>query len=200
MKRVFLLICVLAFAGTAFAGFSIGFNHTLVPTNVSSVSGGDMWTEDAYMLRLGFMASTDFRLEGYVGYVSESFEEDPTSTTPVEYEGSGMVFGGGGYYIIAAPANTSFSIGARFLYGSVTMESGANEVETKSWSIDPLMRIDFAIPGAERLALFTEYGFRYANATSTFTSGGTQSPTENKWSGFSTYAPANILAGAYYIF
>ncbi len=200
MKRVFSLVCLLALTGTAFAGFSIGFNNTLIPVNVYNVTGGDLWTEDIYMLRLGFMASPDFRLEGYVGYMKESFEEDPPATTPVEFEGSGMIFGAGGYYVIAAPANTSFSIGARFLYGSVKMESGVYEAETKSWCLDPLMRIDFAIPGAERLAIFTEYGFRYANATSTYTASGTQDPTENKWTGFQTYAPANVLAGAYYVF
>jgi hypothetical protein len=200
MKRVLLLACLLAMTGTALAGFSIGFNQTKIPTNVYDVVGGDIWVEDIYMLRLGAMFSPEFRVEGYIGYMKESFEEDPPAITPVEYEGSGMVFGAGGYYVIEAPANTSFSFGARFLYGSVNMESGINQAETKSWCLDPLMRIDFAIPGAEQLAFFTEYGFRYANATSTYTSGGTQSPTENKWTGFQTYAPSNIIAGAYYVF
>ncbi len=113
-----------------------------------------------------------------------------------------MGFGAGGYYVIEAPANTSFSIGARFLYGSSSVETtpGAWKLETTAWCLDPLMRIDFAIPGAEQLAFFTEYGFRYANATSTETISGVQNTIDYTWTGFSTYAPPNILAGAYYVF
>ncbi|RKZ07529.1 hypothetical protein DRQ25_11365 [Candidatus Fermentibacteria bacterium] len=196
MKRVFLLICVLAFAGTAFAGFSIGFKQTPVPTYLSSALS--LTTDDVYMLRLGAMASPDFRIEGYLGYGTQHAELDP-AVLGVEYDGSVMVFGAGGYYIIAAPANTSFSIGAQFLYGKATGEYGTSwDHETSTWSLDPLMRIDFAIPGAERLAFFTEYGIRYANATTTYTEGTTV--IDRVWSGWQTYSPPNILAGAYYIF
>jgi len=199
MKRVFLLICVLAFAGTAFAGFSIGFKQSPVPTYVNiSESYSYLSLEDIYMLRIGFMASPDFRIEGLIGYGTNHFELSPAQAAS-EYDGNVMVFGAGGYYIIAAPANTSFSIGAQFLYGKSTYEvGGVNGPETTSWSLDPLMRVDFAIPGAERFALFTEYGIRYANATTTTTTGTTS--IDYKWSGWQTYAPPNILAGAYYVF
>ncbi len=197
MKRVFLLICVLAFAGTAFAGFSIGFKQTPVPTSVSLGEDG-LKTEDVYLLRLGAMASPQFRIEGYLGYGTEHYELDPV-VAGAEYDGSVMVFGAGGYYVIEAPANTSLSIGAQFLYGKTSGEYGTSwDAETTSWSLDPLMRIDFAIPGAERLAFFTEYGIRYANATTTYTEGTTV--IDRVWSGWQTYSPPNILAGAYYIF
>ena len=199
MKRVFVLVCLLAFAGTAFAGFSIGFNQTEIPVMVD-VSYGEVYAEDMYMLRFGAMASPEFRLEGYVGYMKQTFELDPQPTVPVELEGSAMAFGGGGYYVVEAPANTSFSMGARFLYGTSNFEAGTTEYETTSWCLDPLMRIDFAIPGAEQLAFFTEYGFRYASATGTTTVSGVQSTTDDKWSGLATYSPPNVLAGAYYIF
>lgn len=196
MKRVFLLICVLAFAGTAFAGFSIGFKQTPIPTYVTP--GLNLVLEDVYMLRFGAMASPDFRLEGLIGYGTEHFEIDPSVTT-MDWDGTVMVFGAGGYYIIAAPSNTSFSIGAQFLYAKTTSEdSGYDEPETTAWSLSPLMRIDFAIPGAERLAFFTEYGIRYANATTTDDSGTTN--VDYKWTGWQTYSPPNILAGVYYIF
>ena len=199
MKRVFLLICVLAFAGTAFAGFSIGFKQTLVPTYV--VIGSEyssLETENVYMLRVGAMASPDFRIEGLLGYGKEHFELDP-AVAASECDGNVMVFGAGGYYVIEAPANTSFSIGAQFLYGKASYEvGGVDGPETTSWSLDPLMRIDFAIPGAERLAFFTEYGIRYTNATTTVEA--TAGDTDYNWSGWQTYAPANILAGAYYVF
>lgn len=196
MRKVFLLICVLAFAGTAFAGFSIGFKQTLVPVDVSS--GGYLSTEDMYLLRIGAMASPDFRIEGYLGYMKSSFELDP-AVAASKQDGSAMMLGAGGYYVIEAPANTSFSFGAQFLYGKASSETGGTDnPETSSWSLDPLMRIDFAIPGAECLAFFTEFGIRYANATTT---DDTEADTiEYKWSGWQTYAPTNILAGAYYIF
>ncbi|NOQ21306.1 MAG: hypothetical protein GQ565_01475 [Candidatus Aegiribacteria sp.] len=200
MKRVFLLICLLAFAGTAFAGFSLGFKHTEVPTYVNiGTSGASVDLYDVYMLRIGAMASPQFRIEGYIGYAKESYEIDP-STPPTEIDGSVMVFGAGGYYVIASPANTSFSIGAQFLYGKTTYEvnGNSNQPETTAWCLDPLMRIDFAIPGAERFALFTEFGIRYANATTEVTT--TTGTIDYKWSGWQTYSPANILAGAYYIF
>jgi len=196
MKRVFLLICVLAFVGTAFAGFSIGFKQTPIPVYVTS--GLYLQLEDVYMLRIGAMASPSFRIEGYIGYGTEHFEVDPSTPTE-DYDASIMVFGAGGYYIIAAPANTSFSIGAQFLYAKTTSEDmGADNPKTTAWSLDPLMRIDFAIPGAERLAFFTEYGIRYANATTTVESAA--GDIDYKWSGWQTYSPPNILAGAYYLF
>lgn len=195
MKRVFLVICLFAIAGSAFAGFSIGFKHTEVPTYVNTST---LDLTDVYLLRVGAMASPEFRIEGYLGYGKEHFEVDP-STPTMDYDGSVMVFGAGGYYVIAAPANTSFSIGAQFLYAKTTSEtSGTDNPETTCWSFDPLMRIDFAIPGAERFALFTEFGIRYANATTKDDTGTTD--IDYKWSGWQTYSPTNILAGAYYIF
>jgi len=200
MKRVFLLICLLAFAGTAFAGFSIGFKQTEIPVYVYAGSGGNgLELDNMYLLRVGAMASPSFRIEGYLGYAKQSFEINPAETVNADLEGSMMVFGAGGYYVIETPANTSFSIGAQFLYGKSSYEVGGNDgPETSCWSLDPLMRIDFAIPGAERLAFFTEYGIRYANATTTDDSGSTS--VDYKWSGWQTYSPPNILAGAYYVF
>jgi hypothetical protein len=199
MKRVFVIVCLLAFAGTAVAGFSIGFNQVEMPYMID-VSNGELYTEDMNLLRFGAMASPEFRIEAYVGYMKETFELDPQPATPVELEGSAMAFGGGGYYVIEAPANTSFSFGARFLYATANFEAGTYEYETTAWCLDPLLRIDFAIPGAEQLAFFTEYGFRYASATGTTTVSGVQSTTDDKWSGLATYSPPNVLAGAYYIF
>ncbi|MEN8207707.1 MAG: hypothetical protein ABFR50_00495 [Candidatus Fermentibacteria bacterium] len=111
MKRVFLLVCLLAFAGTAFAGFSIGFNSVEVPWYVEG--DGYLATEDMYLLRVGAMASPDFRIEGYLGYAKETFETDPMQTGTVDVTGSGMVFGAGAYYIIPNPANTQLSTGAK---------------------------------------------------------------------------------------
>jgi hypothetical protein len=196
MKRVFTLVCLLAFAGTAFAGFSIGFKQVELPTFVDD---GDMYTMDMNLLRIGAMASPQFRIEGYLGYAKETYEwEEGTET--VNLDGSAYVFGAGGYYVIEMPANTSFSIGAQFLYGSSSSEYESVEgPSTSAWCLDPLMRIDFAIPGAERLAFFTEFGGRYANATTTVEVVGADD-IEYKWNGLQTYAPDNILAGAYYVF
>lgn len=194
MKRAILLFCLLALAGTSFAGFSLGFKHTDFPVGISA--DYDPMLEDMYMLRLGFMASPSFRIEGLVGYSTYSFETDPDAW---DYDGSMLAFGAGGYYVIEAPANTSFSIGLQFLYGKVTGEiNSVDENETTSYSISPLMRIDFAIPGAERLAFFTEYGVRYASVT-TVDESGTEDVDYN-WTGWHTYSPPNILAGVYYIF
>ena len=196
MKRVFTLVCLLAFAGTAFAGFSIGFKQVELPTYVND---GDMYTMDMNLLRIGAMASPQFRVEGYLGYAKETYEwEEGTET--VNLDGSAYVFGAGGYYVIEMPANTSFSIGAQFLYGSSSSEyENVEGPSTSAWCLDPLMRIDFAIPGAERLAFFTEFGGRYANATTTVEVVGADD-IEYKWNGLQTYAPDNILAGAYYVF
>ncbi len=199
MKRVLLLACLLAMTGTALAGFSIGFNQVEIPWSVSA-NAANVDTEDVYLLRFGAMFSPEFRAEAYVGYAKQSWELDPQPVVPVDPTGSGTVFGAGGYYVIEAPANTSFSIGARFLYAKTTIESGTTEWATTSYAIDPLMRIDFAIPGAEQLAFFTEYGVRYAKATTKTTVGGTAGTTDDVWSGLATYAPPNVLAGVYYVF
>jgi len=199
MKRVLLLACLLAMTGTALAGFSIGFTNIEIPWMVDGTNG-DVSLEEINLIRFGAMASADFRIEGYAGYAKSTYDLDPPPVGFTESTGSGLVFGAGGYYVIEAPANTSFSLGARFLYAKTTVEYSTTEMETTSYAIDPLMRIDFAIPGAERLAFFTEYGFRYAKATMKTTVGGVASTTDDVWSGLSTYAPPNILAGAYYVF
>ncbi|MBD3277326.1 MAG: hypothetical protein GF388_03415 [Candidatus Aegiribacteria sp.] len=203
MKRVVLIVCLLAIAGTSFAGFSIGFKHTEFPTQVVTYTTGDwgIYLDDMYLLRFGAMASPQFRLEGLVGYAKESYEIDPSNESYPDYDGSMMAFGGGGYYVLEMPANTSFSIGLQVLYGTSSYEQGSdNGPDTKVLSVDPLMRIDFAIPGAERLAFFTEYGIRYAQVTTTWEGTGGADDVDLKWSGYQTYSPANILAGAYYVF
>ncbi|MCK4670904.1 MAG: hypothetical protein KAT47_00075 [Candidatus Aegiribacteria sp.] len=193
MKKVFLLFCLLAFAGTAFAGFSLGYKPISIPYNVSS-DGNALFT-NVNMLRVGFAASPEFRLEFLAGY----------DKVNVEYEISGVsydahetiyVIGASGFYVIANPANTVFSIGLSFLYGKGTGEDdGVDIPETSGWGIYPIMRVDFAIPGAERFALFTEFGARYLSTTTDLDDG-----DEYKFTDLSTWGSENILGGAYYSF
>jgi len=194
MMRIFAAVALLTLAGAAFGGFSLGFKYTEMPAYVDDE--GDLTLQDMYMLRFGAMASPDFRVEALLGYAKESWEMDPGES---DSDGSMLALGGGGYYVIADPANTEFSFGGQFLYGKSTdEENGEDQPETSVLSISPLMRIDFAIPGAERFALFTEYGIRYASVTTT-----TETPSgdvDSKWSGYQTYSPMEILAGAYYTF
>ena len=193
MTKLFAAVAILALAGVAMGGYSLGFKHTEVPSYVSS-SG--LTLEDMYMLRFGSMVSPTFRMEGLLGYAKESYEQDPGDS---EWDGSMWAVGVSGYYLVANPANTQFSIGGQFIYAKTSSESdGEDGPETTAYSVSPLMRIDFAIPGAERFALFTEYGIRYASATTTMEVEGED--YDENWSGYQTYAPGEILAGAYYTF
>ena len=193
MTRIFTAVAILALAGVAFGGYSLGFKYTEVPTYVTD-AGPEV--EDMYMLRFGAMASPTFRVEALLGYAKESFEEDVTDS---DWDGSMFAVGGAGYYVIADPANTQFSFGGQVLYAKTTYEAnGEDGPETSAFSVSPLMRIDFAIPGAERFAMYTEYGIRYASATTTVE--GAEEDNEYKWSGYQTYSPMEILAGAYYTF
>ncbi len=195
MKKIITLACLFAFTGVAFAGFSLGFKRTEVPYEVHQAS---LSTMDVNMLRVGAMASPSFRIEGCVGYVSNTFEWEDNGND-MDATGSGYVLSGGGYYVVKAPANTSFSMGAQLIYAAISTEyNGTDGPSTTALCIDPLMRIDFAIPGAEKLAFFTEYGFRYARATTEIDTSGTDH--EYKWSGLKTYAPGSVLAGVYYVF
>ena len=192
MKKVFLLFCLLAFAGTAFAGFSLGYKPIDFPY---SVYGSAASLTSVNMLRVGFAASPDFRLELLAGYdkVNLEWEEEGVST---EANGTVYVIGASGFYVIANPANTVFSIGLSFLYGKATGETaGYDTPETSGYGIYPIMRVDFAIPGAERFALFTEFGVRYLSATTDYTGG-----DEDKFNELQTWGSDNILGGAYYSF
>jgi hypothetical protein len=191
MTRIFAAIAILALAGSALAGYSIGFKHAWVVSDAQSPSMSDM-----YMLRFGAMASPQFRMEGLLGYNKWSSETDPGDA---ESDNSTWAFGASGYYLVADPANTQFSIGGQFIYAKSSSETnGEDGPETSGYVISPLMRIDFAIPGAERFALFTEYGIRYFSSTTTVE--GAEQDTDYSWSGYQTYAPSEILAGAYYTF
>lgn len=193
MKKVFLLFCLLAFAGTAFAGFSLGYKQVDFPYYVYE-SEIALYT-NVNLLRVGFAASTDFRLELLAGYDKANFEweEDGVSTDANQ---TVYVIGASGFYVIASPANTVFSVGLSFLYGKGTGESnGYDGPETSGYGLYPIMRVDFAIPGAERFALFTEFGVRYISATTDLDGG-----DENKFNELSTWGSENILGGAYYSF
>ena len=116
--------------------------------------------------------------------------------TTTELNGSCFAMGLSGFYVIAAPSNTVFSIGASFVYNKTSSEiENVDGPETSGYSFYPLMRIDFAIPGAERLGLFSEFGARYVSATTT-----DDSDTEWKATDFSTWGSQNILGGVYYSF
>ncbi|MFO7949744.1 MAG: hypothetical protein R6U36_05170 [Candidatus Fermentibacteraceae bacterium] len=191
--RIFAAVALLALAGAAFGGYSLGFKQSPVPYYVSDAT---LYTEGMPMLRFGAMVSPAFRMEGLLAYDKLSYEEDPGTD---EYDMSTWAIGGSGYYLVADPANTEFSFGGQIIYAKTSSETdGVDGPETSAYSISPLMRIDFAIPGAERFALFTEFGIHYYSATTT-TEGGEQDIDET-YSGYRTYAPENILAGAYYIF
>jgi hypothetical protein len=191
MMRILAAVALLALAGSAFGGYSLGFKHAWVP---GDATGGEM--TNMYMLRFGAMVSPQFRMEGLLGYNKWSSDTDPGDT---EQENTTWALGASGYYLVANPANTQFSIGGQFIYAKNTSEDdGVDGPETTGFVLSPVMRVDFAIPGAERFALFTEYGIRYYSATTTTESGGQE--VDNNWSGYQIYAPTNILAGVYYVF
>jgi len=193
MKKVFLLFCLLAITGTAFAGFSLGYKPLAIPAFVSGE--GNVTFANVNLLRVGFAASPEFRLELLAGYDKLTFELDVEGTS-YDADETVYVIGASGFYVIAAPANTIFSIGLSFLYGKGTGETGGvDNPETSGYGIYPIMRVDFAIPGAERFALFTEFGARYLSTTTDYGDG-----VEYKFSELSTWGSENILGGAYYSF
>lgn len=193
MKKVFLLFCLLAITGTAFAGFSLGYKPVAIPGYVSGA--GNVIFADVNLLRVGFAASPEFRLELLAGYDKLTFEVDIEGTSVDAHE-TVYVIGASGFYVIAAPANTIFSIGLSFLYGKGTGEYGGVDINpTSGYAIYPIMRVDFAIPGAERFALFTEFGARYLSTTTDYGDG-----VEYKFTELSTWGSENILGGAYYSF
>jgi hypothetical protein len=191
MKKAALLVALIV-AGSAFAGgFSLGFKLVELPTYVYST---DTYDVDVPMLRLGSALSPQFRVEALLGYRNDGFTIE-TTAGDTEYDLSAFAIGGSAFYVIASPANTVFSIGGSIVYGTSNIDpEGAPDEETSTLAFFPVMRVDFAIPGAERFALFTEYGARYVSATTTI------DDVEYKYSDLSTWGSENILGGAYYSF
>ena len=192
MKRLFVAIALLSLAGSAFAGFSLGFKPLDLPVMVYS---GGYDADGLNMIRVGWSASSDFRIELLGGYGKVSWEADSAGTTALDGSGSCFAMGASVFYVIANPANTVCSIGASFVYNKASTET--NNVDgwaTSGYSFYPLIRVDFAIPGAERFALFTEFGGRYMSATSELDT------MKYKATDFSTWGSEHILGGAYYSF
>lgn len=192
MKKLSLLL-ILVFAGSAFAGFSIGFKMLDLPsyTGYSTGQGVQIFTSEVPMIRIGAAASPEFRVEGLIGYDKISYDDD----SDVEYSASLFAIGGSAFYVIANPANTVFSLGGSLVYSKTSSETdNVDGPETSGLSIYPIMRVDFAIPGAERFAFFTEFGLRYQK-TSTDIDG-----DDYHHSDFGFYGSKNILGGAYYSF
>lgn len=191
MKRMLILFALLAFSGTALAGFSLGFKPLDLPYMVDGTgSYADM--TNVPMLRIGWGASPEFRIEVLAGYDKWTWDgSDGTS----EANGSIFSMGGSAFYVIASPSNTICSIGGSFVYSKASGEVGNTDIPgTSGYSIYPIIRVDFAIPGAERFALFTEFGARYVSATTDYEAG------DAKYSDFGTWGSENILGGAYYSF
>ena len=187
MTRVLTFLAVLALASTTFAGFSLGYKPLDLPAYVGT---NFLSAETVHMLRLGFAASPDFRIELLLGYDHVSWEDSSSDAN-----GTNLAFGGSAFYVIAAPSNTVFSIGGSLVYNKVTGEYNNSDMpETSGLSIYPVMRVDFAIPGAERFALFTEFGARYVSATTD------NNGVDEKYSDFGVWGSDNVLGGAYYSF
>jgi len=192
MTRVFAVLAVLALAGSAFAGFSIGYKPLELPVGVTGSTAA--YFDMMHMLRLGFAASSDFRIELLLGYDNVSFD-DETASPVVDGNLSNFAVGGSAFYVIAHPSYTVFSIGGSFVYNSTSGEYINVDIDgTTGLSIYPIMRVDFNIPGAERFALFTEFGGRYVNATTDTAAG------DVSYSDFGTWGSENIIGGAYYSF
>jgi hypothetical protein len=192
MMRILALLAVLTLAGSAFAGFSIGFKQLDLPYAVAGTSTA--YFDAMNMLRLGFAASPDFRIELLLGYDNVSYK-DETASPEIEGNLSNFAVGGSAFYVVAHPSNTVFSIGGSLVYNSTSGEYNNADIDgTTGLSIYPIARIDFSIPGADRFALFTELGARYVKAN-TDTSGGDLS-----YSDFGTWGSENIIGGAYYSF
>lgn len=191
MTRVLAVLAVLALAGSAFAGFSIGYKQLDLPVGVNSSTDSDF--DMMHMIRLGFAASADFRIELLLGYDNVSFDDEIEPAT--DGNRSNFAVGGSAFYVIAQPSFTVFSIGGSLVYNTTSGEDDGNNIDgTTGLSIYPIMRVDFAIPGADRFALFTEFGGRYVKAT-TDTAGG-----DMTYSDFGTWGSENIIGGAYYSF
>jgi hypothetical protein len=192
MTKTFAVLAVLALAGSAFAGFSIGYKPLDLPVGVTSstVAYFDMM----HLLRLGFAASSDFRIELLLGYDNVTFD-DEVSSPAVSGNLSNFAVGGSAFYVIAHPSYTVFSIGGSLVYNSTSGEYNNVDIDgTTGLSIYPIMRIDFNIPGAERFALFTELGARYISAKTDTDAG------DMSYSDFGTWGSENIIGGAYYSF
>jgi len=192
MKRLLTLTALLVLSGTAVAGFSLGFKPLSLPVGVDD---SEYASDGINMLRIGWGASPEFRVEVLAGYEKVNFEFTEGSTS-TEYSGSCFALGISGFYVVAAPSNTVFSIGGSLVYDKTSSEyENVDGPETTGYSFYPLMRVDFAIPGAERFGLFTEFGARYVSATTT-------DDDDNEWKAtdFGTWGSENILGGAYYSF
>ncbi|MBD3369280.1 hypothetical protein GF402_02835 [Candidatus Fermentibacteria bacterium] len=196
MRGLLLATAVLVLAAGALAGgYSLGYKQMSIPAYVGTEWLGDIYMTTVHMFRFGAAASPEFRVEALLGYSKYSVDYGDTVGTE-EYEASLYALGGSGYYVIAEPANTVASIGGSFVYVSSSSESdGVDGPSTSGFVITPVLRVDFAIPGAERFALFTEYGIKYASLTTEYSDN-----TEDDYSGYQIYGPPNVLAGAYYSF
>ncbi len=187
--KAFVAVMLMATAASVCAGgFSLGFKELEVPFYVWN-GGSEM--ADIAMLRLGSSLSPDFRIEALLGYGKTSYEDD----ADVDWEYSTFAIGGSGFYVIAAPANTVFSIGGSLVYAK---SNNGEDVSTSDLSLFPLMRADFAVPGMNSVAFFSEFGLRYDKATTTDESG--SDDFEASISHFGTYGSPHVLGGVYYSF
>jgi hypothetical protein len=186
--RVLVPLMLLAISATALAGgFSLGFKEVEIPYRAYS-SYADM--ADLGLLRLGSALSPEFRIEVLLGYGKNSYEFEDT-----DYDFSTFAIGGSGFYVVANPSNTVFSIGGSLIYAK---SNNGEDISTSDLTLLPVMRADYAVPGMSDVAFFSEFGLRYDKATTTDETG--SDDLEYSYSHFGTYASPHILGGMYYSF
>ncbi len=192
--KMFGIAMVMLLAGSAAAGgFSLGFKEVSLPIYVYDNTDAGMG--NVPLLRLGSALSPDFRIEALLGYAKSSYEVDGGGDGNI----STFAIGASGFYVIAAPSNSVFSIGGSLLYAKSSGEEGdADMPSTTDLTILPIMRVDFSFPNVDQVAFFSEFGLRYDKATTTVESG--EGDVDYSYSHFGTYNSPHILGGVYYSF
>lgn len=189
MKILLIPLMLLVFSGSVFAslGFSFGIKPLEIPVDIN---GSELDENEVVLLRLGTSLTPDIRVEMLGGYDKITEHED----------GIGHTFdlwalGVSGFYVIANPANTVCSAGISLMYSKCSGEDdNIAKPLVKSILIYPVMRFDYAIPGMEQIAFFTELGIRYTSATKDYEA------VETDYTAFELWGSEHILGGVYYNF
>jgi hypothetical protein len=187
--KVLVPLMLLAISATALAGgFSLGFKEVEIPYLTNGA--GSVTMADLGLLRLGSALSPEFRIEVLLGYGNNRYEFEDT-----DYDFSTFAIGGSGFYVVANPSNTVFSIGGSLIYAK---SNNGEDISTSDLTLLPVMRADYAVPGMSDVAFFSEFGLRYDKATTTDETG--SDDLEYSYSHFGTYSSPHILGGMYYSF
>lgn len=192
---------IMAIAASAF-GITIGFTQTTIPVIIDQPYSQYNDETDIFMITSSVEPVSRLFLEAGFGFKTtevdemESYSSDTRKAVVTAYSTSL-------YYAVIESGTVCLKAGASYRHSSSEIEFSIidSSFKTVMNGFEPLVRLDFAFPGLEKVGFYTQFGVEYTKTKFTYYAPpGEEDEDLYSAEGWSTTAPPYGIAGIYYTF